>query len=174
MSNLRVKECRHARRFLPCRGHYWSVLGHRRGNRPSACRGRLSCCADRASDRALEALAEELGNDALAIGADVTDRGSVAAAAQRVQEEAGGADILVNNAGVMLLGPFSRQLLEANLLGAITVTELFLDQFAQRRRRSRKYLVRCGPYRQTRQRRLRRDQVGHQRLVGIAAPGAPA
>jgi NADP-dependent 3-hydroxy acid dehydrogenase YdfG len=83
----------------------------------------------------IEALAEELGNDALAIEADVTDRDAIAAAAQRVQEEAGGADILVNNAGVMLLGPFSseqsadyRQMLEANLLGAITVTELFLDQ----------------------------------------------
>jgi NADP-dependent 3-hydroxy acid dehydrogenase YdfG len=83
----------------------------------------------------VEALAEELGNDALAIKADVTDRDAIAAAAQRVQEEAGGADILINNAGVMLLGPFSsgqradyRQMLEANLLGAITVTELFLDQ----------------------------------------------
>jgi NADP-dependent 3-hydroxy acid dehydrogenase YdfG len=83
----------------------------------------------------IESLAEELGNDALAIEADVTDRDAIAAAAQRVQEEAGGADILVNNAGVMLLGPFSseqsadyRQMLEANLLGAITVTELFLDQ----------------------------------------------
>ena len=83
----------------------------------------------------IEALAEELGNDALAIEADVTNRDAIAAAAQRVQEEAGGADILVNNAGVMLLGPFSseqsadyRQMLEANLLGAITVTELFLDQ----------------------------------------------
>ena len=71
----------------------------------------------------IEALAEELGNDALAIEADVTDRGSIAAAAERVQEEAGGADILVYNAGVMLLGPFSseqsadyRQMLEANLL----------------------------------------------------------
>ncbi len=83
----------------------------------------------------IEALAEKLGNDALAIEADVTDRDSITAAAQRVQEEAGGADILVNNAGVMLLGPFSseqradyRQMLEANLLGAITVTEVFLDQ----------------------------------------------
>lgn len=83
----------------------------------------------------IEALAEELGNDALAIKPDVTDRDAIAAAAKRVQEEAGGADILINNAGVMLLGPFSseqsadyRQMLEANLLGAITVTELFLDQ----------------------------------------------
>ena len=49
--------------------------------------------------------------------------------------ELGGADILVNNAGVMLLGPFSaelstdyRRMIETNLLGAITTTEVFLDQ----------------------------------------------
>ena len=44
--------------------------------------------------------------------------------------DVGGADVLVNNAGVMLLGPFSseqrddyRQMIEVNLLGAITATE---------------------------------------------------
>ena len=43
--------------------------------------------------------------------------------------------MLVNNAGVMLLGPFSaelstdyRRMIETNLLGAITTTEVFLDQ----------------------------------------------
>ena len=52
-----------------------------------------------------------------------------------MQDELGGADILMNNAGVMLLAPFSsdqrgelRQMIEVNLLGAITATELFLDQ----------------------------------------------
>ncbi len=57
------------------------------------------------------------------------------AAADRVQREVGGADVLVNNAGVMLLGPFSaeqredyRRMVEVNLLGAITTTEVFLDQ----------------------------------------------
>ena len=67
--------------------------------------------------------------------ADVTDRDSIVAAAERVQDELGGADILVNNAGVMLLGPFSaelsddyRRMIETNLLGAITTTEVFLDQ----------------------------------------------
>jgi len=57
------------------------------------------------------------------------------AAAQRVQQELGGANVLVNNAGVMLLGPFDtgqrddyRQMIEVNLLGAITATEVFLDQ----------------------------------------------
>src|SRR5204862_4074543 len=63
------------------------------------------------------------------------DRDSILAAAARVQTELGGADVLVNNAGVMLLGPFTtaqrddyRQMVEINLLGAITTTEVFLDQ----------------------------------------------
>jgi NADP-dependent 3-hydroxy acid dehydrogenase YdfG len=65
----------------------------------------------------------------------VTDRDSIVAAAERVQSELGGADILINNAGVMLLGPFGpeqrddyEQMIEINLLGAITATEVFLDQ----------------------------------------------
>lgn len=88
----------------------------------------------RRADR-LTALAEELGNDSIAITADVTDRDTLVAAAKRVQDELGGADVLVNNAGVMLLGPFDtdqrndyRQMVEVNLLGAITATEVFLDQ----------------------------------------------
>lgn len=83
----------------------------------------------------VEALAANLGNGSIAIRADVTDRDQLVVAAQRVQEELGGADVLVNNAGVMLLGPFSseqhedhRTMVEANLLGAITATEVFLDQ----------------------------------------------
>lgn len=83
----------------------------------------------------IDALAGELGNGSLAIKADVTDRDSIVAAAERVKSELGGADILVNNAGVMLLAPFSseqraeiREMVETNLLGAMTVTEVFLDQ----------------------------------------------
>jgi NADP-dependent 3-hydroxy acid dehydrogenase YdfG len=88
----------------------------------------------RRADRINE-LAAELGDNALAIEADVTDRDSLIAAAERVQTELGGADVLVNNAGLMLLGPFSsdqrddyRRMVETNLLGAITTTEVFLDQ----------------------------------------------
>ena len=87
----------------------------------------------RRADR-IQALADEL-DGAIAVQADVTDRDSLVAAAERVRAELGGADILVNNAGVMLLGPFSseqradyRQMVEVNLLGAITATEVFLDQ----------------------------------------------
>ena len=88
----------------------------------------------RRADR-IQALADELGNGAIAIEADVTDRDSLVAAARRVEDELGGADVLVNNAGVMLLAPFTseqraeqRQMVEVNLLGAMTATEVFLDQ----------------------------------------------
>ena len=94
---------------------------------------RLALLARRA-DR-IEALAAEIGDDAIAIAADVTDYESIVRAAERVKRELGGADILVNNAGVMLLAPFSadqraetRQMVEVNLLGAMTTTEVFLDQ----------------------------------------------
>jgi NADP-dependent 3-hydroxy acid dehydrogenase YdfG len=83
----------------------------------------------------IQVLADELGDGGVAIQADVTDRDSIVAAAQRVQDDLGGADILINNAGLMLLGPFSaelsddhRRMIETNLLGAITTTEVFLDQ----------------------------------------------
>ncbi|MGH2885186.1 MAG: SDR family oxidoreductase [Solirubrobacteraceae bacterium] len=102
--------------------HALAAIGHR-----------LALLARRA-DR-IQALATELGNGAIAITADVTDRDALVAAADRVRSELGGADILINNAGVMLLAPFSsdqhaesRQMVEVNLLGAMTATEVFLDQ----------------------------------------------
>jgi NADP-dependent 3-hydroxy acid dehydrogenase YdfG len=88
----------------------------------------------RRADR-IDALALELGDRAVAIKTDVTDRASLEAAAARVEAELGSADVLINNAGVMLLGPFSsdqrddyRQMIEINLLGAISTTEVFLGQ----------------------------------------------
>ena len=83
----------------------------------------------------ITALAGELGNGSVAIAADVTARDSLQAAADRVGRELGRAQALVNNAGVMLLGPFGsdqrddyRQMIEVNLMGAITATEVFLPQ----------------------------------------------
>ena len=91
----------------------------------------------RRTDR-INDLAAELGVSALAIEADVTDRDSIVAAAEQVRAQLGGADILVNNAGLMLLGPFSseqrddyRRMIETNLLGAITTTEVFLEQLRE-------------------------------------------
>jgi NADP-dependent 3-hydroxy acid dehydrogenase YdfG len=94
---------------------------------------RLALLARRA-DR-IQALTVELGNGAIAIQADVTDYDSLTAAARRVKAELGSADVLVDNAGIMLLAPFTpdghpdhRRMVEANLLGAMNVTEVFLDQ----------------------------------------------
>ena len=91
-------------------------------------------CSLRRADR-INALAGELANGSIAIEADVTDRDSIVAAADRVKAELGGTDVLINNAGVMLLALFSseqrselRQMVEVNLLGAMTTTEVFLDQ----------------------------------------------
>jgi NADP-dependent 3-hydroxy acid dehydrogenase YdfG len=83
----------------------------------------------------LEALASELGNGAVAIAADVTDRDAMVAAAEQTSTALGRAEVLINNAGVMLLGPFgteqreeARRMVEVNLLGAMTATEVFLPQ----------------------------------------------
>ena len=67
---------------------------------------RLALLARRA-DR-IRTLADELDHGAIAIQADVTSRDSMAAAAERVETDLGGADVLVNNAGIMLLAPFTR------------------------------------------------------------------
>ena len=90
---------------------------------------------DYAYRASIVAMTGELGNGVIAIQADVTDRDSIVAAADRVKAELGGADVLVNNAGIMLLAPFTfdrhtdhRRMVEANLLGAMTVTEVLLDQ----------------------------------------------
>jgi NADP-dependent 3-hydroxy acid dehydrogenase YdfG len=74
----------------------------------------------------ITALADELGNGSIAIQADVTDRDSLASAADRVGQELGGVGVLVNNAGVMLLGPAAgaplaewQQMVELNVLGLL-------------------------------------------------------
>ena len=91
----------------------------------------------RRADR-LQQLSDELGDTSTAIVADVTDRAALVVAGERVRNELGGADVLVNNAGVMLLGPFgtdqrneARRMVEVNLLGAMTATEVFLSQLRQ-------------------------------------------
>ena len=76
---------------------------------------------------------------ARALAADGHRVALLARRADRIQaladELGNGADILVNNAGVMLTAPFTsdqreehRRMVETNLLGAMTATEVFLDQ----------------------------------------------
>ena len=129
----------------------------------------------------INALAREIGGGAIAIGADVTNRDSIAAAAGRVQDELGGADILVNNAGIMLLGPFSsdlsedyRRMVETNLLGAITTTELFLDQLLAGGGGDLVNLSSVAGRTARAGNADRRDEVGDQRMVRVASPAAAA
>jgi NADP-dependent 3-hydroxy acid dehydrogenase YdfG len=82
-----------------------------------------------------KAMASSISDTPAAIEADITDRGSLVAAAQRVRDALGRVDVLINNAGVMLLAPFTsdqreeqRRMVEVNLLGAMTATEVFLDE----------------------------------------------
>ncbi len=110
-----------------------SGIGEATARTLAAAGARVALLARR-SDR-IEALAQDLGGDAVAVTADVTDRESLEEAATRVRDELGGADILINNAGQMLLAPFTgdhaqetRRMVEINLLGAMTTTEVFLDQ----------------------------------------------
>jgi NADP-dependent 3-hydroxy acid dehydrogenase YdfG len=78
----------------------------------------------------VEALADELGDGALAIEADVTDRESIVAAAERVRAELGGADVLVNNAGVMLLPEVRVTLIEPGAV-ATELTDHITDPNAK-------------------------------------------
>ncbi len=93
----------------------------------------------RRADR-VQALADELSNGegagtALALEADVTDRGSIEEAARRIKDVLGRVDCLVNNAGVMLLSPFEqgkvdewKQMIDVNLTGVLETTDVFLEQ----------------------------------------------
>ncbi|WP_030463231.1 SDR family oxidoreductase [Kitasatospora sp. NRRL B-11411] len=85
----------------------------------------------RRADR-LAALAAELGPNALAVAADVTDQASVDAAAELVHETFGRVDLLVNAAGVMLPNPVDdgridewSRMIDTNLTGALRIIRAF-------------------------------------------------
>ncbi len=90
----------------------------------------------------IEQLANQIndkGGHALAIAADVTDIESIRDAKNKTLQEFGKVDGLVNNAGQMLLSPFEqrkvsewRRMIEINLLGAITTTEVFLEPLLEK------------------------------------------
>lgn len=75
------------------------------------------------------------GLDVEAVGIDLNDEGTIASAAQRIDERHGRLDILVNNAGIVDAedGPPSRatvgaarRLMETNFLGTLAVTQAML------------------------------------------------
>lgn len=82
----------------------------------------------RRTDR-IQALAEELGDRAVAIATDVGDHGQVANLFQEVQRRFGGLDLLFNNAGMGINGPFAdsraedwKTQIDANLYGVLNCT----------------------------------------------------
>src|SRR5438309_5707705 len=90
----------------------------------------------------LEDLSQTPGVTPLII--DVTDQASVAAAAETVAGQIGGAGLrgLVNNAGITVPGPLEflpledlRKQLEVNVIGQIGVTQAFLPQLRSARGR---------------------------------------
>ncbi|TDP91852.1 SDR family oxidoreductase [Labedaea rhizosphaerae] len=81
----------------------------------------------------LDALAAELGNQALAVPVDVTDTEAVDEAAARIAATLGPVDLVVNNAGVMLPSPVEQvrfdtwqRMIDTNVLGVLRVVRAFV------------------------------------------------
>ena len=149
--------------------------------RALAARGFRVALLARRADR-IQALASELGHGAIAIQADVTDRDSIVAAAERASRpsSAGPTSSLTTPASCCSPRSIPR--------GTPTIRQHDRGQPARghdrhrgvprpaprRRRRPGQPLLRGRAAPPGRQRRLRRHQVGHQRLVRSAAPGTAA
>lgn len=94
--------------------------------------------AARRKDR-LNALAAELGENALAIPTDITDPVAAAALVVRTVEWFGAVDVLVNNAGLGLYAPIAegdpedwRKMFDVNVLGALYVTRAAVRHMLER------------------------------------------
>jgi 3-oxoacyl-[acyl-carrier protein] reductase len=79
------------------------------------------------------------GGEAVAVKADVRNRGEVAQLFAEAQKKFGPADILVNNAGIYKFAPLEsideahyRQLFDINVLGLIYATQEAVKQFGDR------------------------------------------
>jgi len=86
-----------------------------------------------------ETAAREIGGEAVGLAVDVRERELFAAFLAQVEERLGPLDVLVNNAGVLFLGPFAREdpahtraMLEVNLAGVMSGTQLALERFQRR------------------------------------------
>ncbi|MGA0566885.1 SDR family NAD(P)-dependent oxidoreductase [Rathayibacter sp. KR2-224] len=75
-----------------------------------------------------ETAAQQIGEGALPLQLDVTDRESIAAAAQRIEDEFGRLDLLVNNAGISRAhrgdGDFLKDYAEANKASTASLDEI--------------------------------------------------
>ena len=85
--------------------------------------------------------AAELGDSAVGLPLDVTDRASFAAFVDATEEQLGPLDVLINNAGIMPIGPFldeddatARRILDINVLGVIIGMKVALPRMRTRGR----------------------------------------
>lgn len=93
------------------------------------------------SESAIKAVAEKIGNGALAFVCDVTDPISVAAAANAVREKfAGAPDIIVNNAGMFQIKPVAEiapdeflSTLQTGVVAAFLLVRQFLPEMYERK-----------------------------------------
>lgn len=93
------------------------------------------------SQASLDTVAAQIGGDAVAISADVTDRSTVRAAFDRIRAQAGPLTILVNNAGQVRSASFASadealwgEMLQVNLTGVYHCVRASLDDMLQARR----------------------------------------
>jgi NADP-dependent 3-hydroxy acid dehydrogenase YdfG len=97
----------------------------------------------------LDQVARSIGDSAMALECDITDRKSVATAGERVRKEFGGApDIIVNNAGLFRVAPIDEMKPE-DFIGSITTNVigpfLILHEFlAEMRKRGSGHVVTIG------------------------------
>jgi NAD(P)-dependent dehydrogenase (short-subunit alcohol dehydrogenase family) len=98
-------------------------------------------CVGDIDGQAAQAVAESLGDDAVGLPLDVTDRQAFAALLEQAEQRHGPLDVLVNNAGIDWIGPFhaepdevSRREVEVNLLGTITGSRLAVQRMLPRGR----------------------------------------
>jgi short-subunit dehydrogenase len=87
----------------------------------------------------LKGLAEELGDGAIPLPADVADRDAITAAVDSFVEQAGGVEILVANAGIARYEPFADQppehadqMVQTNVLGTINTVRAALQPMLDR------------------------------------------
>ena len=88
----------------------------------------------------LAGLAEELGDRATVLAADLSDRDAVAGLAKRAEDELGGVHVLVNNAGITKDGLFVRmkdedwdRVLDVNLGATFRLTRALTQPMMKRR-----------------------------------------